>query len=102
MSSIPRRKLSTLPAPARRMRCTRHSSNWTSFSPPWERASDGHEVVDLERAGNRSASAGQHVEGRTVATAAGDLRAVAQHDDEVAVEHRLQLADAIGVDDRRA
>ncbi len=61
------------------------------------------------RAGTRAApqlasaaSSCEHVEGRTVAAAAGDLRAVAQHDDEVAVEHRLQLADAIGVDDRRA
>ena len=46
-SSIPRRKLSTLPAPGRRMRWARRSSNWTSFSSPWARAWDGHEVVDL-------------------------------------------------------
>lgn len=31
-----------------------------------------------------AASAREHGEGRTVAAAAGDLRAVAQHDDEVA------------------
>ena len=49
-----------------------------------------------------AASAGEHVEGRTVAAAAGDLRAVAQHDGKVAVEHRLQLADATGFNDRRA
>src|SRR4029434_9621704 len=46
-SSIPRRKLSTLPAPGRRMRWSRRSRNWTSFSSPWARAWDGHEVVDL-------------------------------------------------------
>jgi hypothetical protein len=27
--------------------CARRSSNWTSFSSPWSRARDGHEVVDL-------------------------------------------------------
>ena len=43
----PRRKLSTPPAPGRRMRWERRSSNWTSFSSPWARAWDGHEVVDL-------------------------------------------------------
>src|SRR3977135_892754 len=46
-SSIPRRKLSTLPAPGRRMRWARRSSNWTSFSSRWARAWDGHEVGDL-------------------------------------------------------
>ena len=34
-------------APGRRMGCPRRSSNWTSFSSPWARAWDGHEVVDL-------------------------------------------------------
>ena len=29
------------------MGCPRRSSNWTSFSSPWARAWDGHEVVDL-------------------------------------------------------
>jgi hypothetical protein len=29
------------------MRWARRSSNWTSFSAPWARAWDGHEVVDL-------------------------------------------------------
>ena len=29
-----------------RMGCARRSSNWTSFSSPWARARDGHEVVD--------------------------------------------------------
>ena len=43
-SSIPRRKLSTLPAPGRRMRWSRRSRSWTSFSSPWARAWDGHEV----------------------------------------------------------
>src|SRR6185436_14735027 len=33
-SSIPRRKLSTPPAPGRQMRWARRSSNWTSFSSP--------------------------------------------------------------------
>src|SRR5260221_10663337 len=47
MSCIPRRKLSMLPAPGRRMRRARRSRNWTSFSSPWARAWDGHEVVDL-------------------------------------------------------
>src|SRR4029434_10883602 len=46
-SFIPRRKLSTPPAPGRRMRWERRSSNWTSFSSPWARAWDGQEVVDL-------------------------------------------------------
>jgi uncharacterized protein YndB with AHSA1/START domain len=46
-SSIPRRKPSTLPAPGRRMRWAKRSSNWTSFSSLWARASDGHDVVDL-------------------------------------------------------
>jgi hypothetical protein len=27
--------------------CPRRSRNWTSFSSPWARARDGHEVVDL-------------------------------------------------------
>src|SRR6185295_1108784 len=44
-SSIPRRKLSMLPAPGRRMRRSRRSRSWTSFSSPWARAWDGHEVV---------------------------------------------------------
>src|SRR5258706_2451935 len=47
MSCNPRRKLSMLPAPGRRMRRSRRSRNWTSFSSPWARAWDGHEVVDL-------------------------------------------------------
>jgi len=46
-SSIPRRKPSTMPSPGWRAGCPRRSSNWTSFSPPWARALDGHEVVDL-------------------------------------------------------
>jgi hypothetical protein len=29
------------------MRWSRRSRNWTSFSSPWARAWDGHEVVDL-------------------------------------------------------
>src|SRR5260370_825818 len=29
------------------MRWARRSSNWTSFSSPWARVWDGHEVVDL-------------------------------------------------------
>ena len=29
------------------MRWESRSSNWTSFSSPWARAWDGHEVVDL-------------------------------------------------------
>src|SRR4029450_3308113 len=45
-SSTPRRKLSTLPAPGRRMRWSRRSRNWTSFSSPWARAGDSHEVVE--------------------------------------------------------
>jgi predicted RNA methylase len=36
-----------LPAPGRRMRRSRRSRNWTSFSSPWARAWDGHEVIDL-------------------------------------------------------
>ena len=44
-SFIPRRKLSTPPAPGHRMRWESPSSNWTSFSSPWARAWDGHEVV---------------------------------------------------------
>src|SRR6188472_2517250 len=44
---MPRRKLSTLPAPGRRMRWSRRSRNWTSFSSPWARAWHGREVVDL-------------------------------------------------------
>jgi hypothetical protein len=35
------------------MRCPSSSSNWTSFSSPWARAWEGHEVVDL--AGGRLA-----------------------------------------------
>jgi uncharacterized protein YndB with AHSA1/START domain len=27
--------------------CPRRSRNWTSFSSPWARSRDGHEVVDL-------------------------------------------------------
>jgi uncharacterized protein YndB with AHSA1/START domain len=46
-SSIPRRKLSTVPLPGWRVGCPSSSSNWTSFSSPWARAWDGHEVVDL-------------------------------------------------------
>ena len=30
-----------------RVGCPNSSSNWTSFSSPWARAWDGHEVVDL-------------------------------------------------------
>ncbi len=41
---------STPPAPGGGvMRWSRRSSNWTSFSSPWARAWDGHEVVDLGR-----------------------------------------------------
>ena len=29
------------------MRWARRSNNWTSYSSPWVRAWDGHEVVDL-------------------------------------------------------
>ena len=54
-SSIPRRKLSTLPAPGRRMRWSRRSRNWTSFSSPWARAWDGHEVVDLAVSAHKEA-----------------------------------------------
>src|SRR5688572_23578143 len=46
-SFIPRRKLSTPPAPGRRMRWERRSSSWTSFSSPWARAWEGYEGVDL-------------------------------------------------------
>src|SRR5882672_3426471 len=46
-NSIPRRKLSTVPSPGWRVGCPRRSRNWTSFSSPWARAWDGHEVVDL-------------------------------------------------------
>src|SRR6476660_6664031 len=54
-SSIPRRKLSTLPAPGRRMRWSRRSRNWTSFSSPWAQAWDGHEVVDLAVSAHKEA-----------------------------------------------
>src|SRR5262245_12640670 len=47
MSSILRRKRSTLQAPGRRMRWPRRSSNWMSFSSPWAQAWDDHDVVDL-------------------------------------------------------
>jgi uncharacterized protein YndB with AHSA1/START domain len=43
----PSKEASTLPAPGRRMRWSRRSRNWTSFSSPWARAWDGHEVVYL-------------------------------------------------------
>ena len=56
-SSIPRRKLSTLPAPGRRMRWSRRSSNWTTFSSPWARAWDGHETVYLLTEGKMTAPA---------------------------------------------
>src|ERR1700754_2151859 len=46
-NSIHRRKLSTLPLPGWRVGCPRRSRNWTSFSSPWARARDGHDVVDL-------------------------------------------------------
>jgi uncharacterized protein YndB with AHSA1/START domain len=46
-NSIPRRKLSTLPSPEWRVGCPRRSRNWTSFSSPWARAREGHEVVAL-------------------------------------------------------
>jgi uncharacterized protein YndB with AHSA1/START domain len=46
-NSIPRRKLSTLRSPGWRVGCPRRSRNWTSFSSPWARAWDGHEVVAL-------------------------------------------------------
>jgi len=46
-NSIPRGKLSTVPSPGWRVGCPRRSRNWTSFSSPWARAWDGHEVVDL-------------------------------------------------------
>src|SRR4051812_48866526 len=45
-TSIPRRKLSTVPSPpgVPVVIWARRSSNWTSFSSPWARAWDGHEV----------------------------------------------------------
>ena len=52
---IPRRKLSTLQAPGRRMRWSRRSSNWTSFSSPWALAWDGHEVVNLAVSAHKAA-----------------------------------------------
>jgi len=36
-----------VPSPGWRVGCARRSSNWTSFSSPWARAWDAHEVVDL-------------------------------------------------------
>src|SRR5678815_2792953 len=48
-TSIPRRKLSTVPSPPGVLvEWARRSSNWTSFSSPWARAWDGHEVGALE------------------------------------------------------
>jgi uncharacterized protein YndB with AHSA1/START domain len=43
-SCIPRRKLSTLPVPARRMQPSKRSHNWTNSSSPWAR---DRERVDL-------------------------------------------------------
>ena len=48
-SFIPRRKLSTPPAPGRRMRWERRSSNWTSFSSRWARAWDTDEPATRVR-----------------------------------------------------
>src|SRR5450755_1946383 len=45
-SSIPRRKLSTVPS-ASGMGCARRSSNWTSFSLPWEPLDDHHHCPPL-------------------------------------------------------
>ena len=59
-SFIPRRKLSTLPAPGRRMRWERRSGNWTSFSSRWARPRDGHEVP-VDRQIKRSAAARRRI-----------------------------------------
>src|SRR5215510_9362814 len=57
-TSIPRRKLSTVPSPPGvRVGWARRSSNWTSFSSPWARAWDGHEAVDLLTEGKMTAPA---------------------------------------------
>jgi uncharacterized protein YndB with AHSA1/START domain len=45
-SSIRRRRRPTRPSASGRG-CARRSGSWTSFSPAWARARDGHEVVDL-------------------------------------------------------
>src|SRR5512143_1088703 len=37
------------------MRWSRRSRNWTSFSSPWARAWDGHEVVDLAVSAHKEA-----------------------------------------------
>jgi uncharacterized protein YndB with AHSA1/START domain len=42
----PSRRRPTRPSASGRG-CARRSSSWTSFSPAWARARDGHEVVDL-------------------------------------------------------
>src|SRR5436190_5402055 len=55
---MPRRKRSTLPAPARPMRWSRRSRNLTSFSSPWARAWDGHDVVDLAVFAHKAADDG--------------------------------------------
>src|SRR5262245_1555403 len=54
-TSIPRRKLSR--PPGVQVELARRSSNWTSFSSPWARAWDGHEVVDLLAEGKMTARA---------------------------------------------
>lgn len=46
-------------------------------------------------------SADERVQGGAIAAGAEDLGSVAQDDDEVAIEHRLQLAHAPDVHDRR-
>ena len=47
-TSIPQKKLSTMQSPPGvQVGQASSSSNWTSFSSPWERAWDGHEVIDL-------------------------------------------------------
>src|SRR5919106_6151118 len=47
-TSIPRRKLSTVPSPpGARTGCPSSSGNLTSSSSPWARPRDGHDAVDL-------------------------------------------------------
>ena len=36
-----------MPLPGWKVECRSRSRNWTSFSSPWARAWDGHEVGDL-------------------------------------------------------
>ena len=47
-NSIPQKKPSTMQSPLGvQVGQASSSRNWTSFSSPWERAWDGHEVIDL-------------------------------------------------------